>query len=150
MAGGDGLDRGQEGMLMAVWSRGFPRTLEAAGHARGFVRDVLSSRIPPQVLDDVILMTSELAINGVRHVPRADGDWLEVLVDHGDDVLKVSIRDPGKDFAGNLPSAEEIGGWGLRLVSELSSRWGVTPDSDGTAVWFEVDQPMSRGDWPAL
>jgi anti-sigma regulatory factor (Ser/Thr protein kinase) len=138
---------------MPVWSRRFPRTLEAAGQARGFVRDVLSTRIPPQVLDDVILMTSELAINGVKHVPPAEGDWLEVLVNHGDDMLKVSVRDPGKDFAINqdLPSSEEIGGWGLNLVSSLSSRWGVAPQPDGTAVWFEVDRPAEGdGEWPVL
>jgi serine/threonine-protein kinase RsbW len=138
---------------MAVWSRGFPRTLEAAGEARGFVRDVLSSRIPPQVLDDVILMTSELAINGVRHVPPAEGDWLEVLVDHGDDVLKVSVRDPGTEFADNeeIRSSGEVGGWGLHLVSSLSSRWGVAPDRDGTAVWFEVDRPAAGNqEWPVL
>ena len=138
---------------MPVWSRGFPRTLEAAGKARGFLREVLSSRIPPQVLDDVILMTSELAVNGVRHVPAPEGDWLEVLVDYGDDVLKVSVRDPGKDFAtkDGLHSSGEVGGWGLSLVSSLSSRWGVAPEPDGTAVWFEVDRPAAGdADWPAL
>ena len=135
---------------MPVWSRGFPRTLEAAGKARSFLREVLGSRIPHQVLDDVILMTSELAINAVRHVPSAEGDWLEVLVDHGDDVLRISVRDPGKDFANErVSSAGEIGGWGLHLVGELSSRWGVAPDSDGTAVWFEV-RADSRDTWPAL
>jgi anti-sigma regulatory factor (Ser/Thr protein kinase) len=137
---------------MAVWSRGFPRTLQAAGQVRSFVRDVLARRIPSQLLDDVTLMTSELAINSVRHVPAGEGDWLEVLVDHGDEVLKVSVRDPGTDFAMDEDVSEttEIAGWGLRLVSGLSSRWGVAPDSDGTAVWFEVDSPGESKDWPAL
>jgi hypothetical protein len=65
-------------------------------------------------------MTSELAINGVRHVPAAQSDWLEVLVDQGDDVLKVSVRGPGKDFARNegVAEVEEIGGWGLPLVNK--------------------------------
>jgi anti-sigma regulatory factor (Ser/Thr protein kinase) len=137
---------------MPVWSRGFPRTLEAAGKVRGFLREVLSSRIPPKILDDVVLMTSELAMNSVRHVPAGEGDWLEVSVDYGDDVLKVSVRDPGTDFAKNedIPGAGEIGGWGLRLVSNLSSRWGVDPDSEGTSVWFEVDGRWGGGELPAL
>jgi anti-sigma regulatory factor (Ser/Thr protein kinase) len=138
---------------MPVWSRGFTRTLEAAGEARGFLREVLSSRVPPNLLDDVILMTSELAINGVRHVPAAEGEWLEVLVEYGDDVLKVSVRDPGTDFASkeDISSSGEIGGWGLSLVSGLSSRWGVAPESGGTAVWFEVARPAAgNGEWPAL
>ncbi len=137
---------------MPIWSRGFPRNLEAAGEARGFVRQVLSTRIPPQVLADVLLMTSELAINGARHVPEDQGDWLEVLVDLGEDLLRVSVRDPGTDFdPGDIARVQEIGGWGLRLVSGLSSRWGVEPGSDGTDVWFEVDRPSEgTGDWPAL
>jgi anti-sigma regulatory factor (Ser/Thr protein kinase) len=135
-------------MVMPVWSRRFSRSLEAAGEARGFLRDVLSSRIPPVVLDDAILMTSELAINGVRHVPAAEGDWLEVSVDHGDDALTVSVRSPGKDFAisEDLSRRGEIGGWGLHFVGELSSRWGVTPDPDGTTVWFEMAWPASDRD----
>jgi anti-sigma regulatory factor (Ser/Thr protein kinase) len=126
---------------MPVWSRRFPRTLEAAGEARGFIRDVLSSRIPPVVLDDAVLLTSELAMNGVRHVPAAEGDWLEVVVDQGDDLLKITVRTPGKDFAReeDPSSAGEVGGWGLQLVGALSSRWGVAPDPEGTAVWFEID-----------
>jgi anti-sigma regulatory factor (Ser/Thr protein kinase) len=130
---------------MPVWSRRFPRTLEAAGGARGFLRDVLRSRVPPRVLDDVILLTSELAINGVRHVPAAQGDWLEVLVDQGDNVLKVSVRSPGTDFARDedISRPGEAGGWGLHLVQALSSRWGVASDTDGTAVWFEIDQPAT-------
>lgn len=133
---------------MPVWSRRFPRTLEAAGGARGFLRDVLSSRIPPVVLDDVILLTSELAMNGVRHVPAAEGDWLDVSVDQGDEVLKVAVRSPGKDFASSqdLSRSGEVGGWGLHFVSELSSRWGVSPDTDGTAVWFEMDWRAGNGE----
>jgi anti-sigma regulatory factor (Ser/Thr protein kinase) len=130
-----------EGVMMPVWSQRFPRSLEAAGEARGFLRDMLSNRIPPVALEDALLLTSELAMNGVRHVPAAEGDRLEVSVDHGDDSLKVSVRGPGKDFATskNLYRRGEVGGWGLHLVGVLSSRWGVTPDSHGTAVWFEMD-----------
>jgi anti-sigma regulatory factor (Ser/Thr protein kinase) len=133
---------------MPVWSRTFPRSLEAAGEARGFLRDVLSNRVPPVVLDDAILLTSELTVNGVRHVPAAEGDWLEVSVDHADEVLKVAVRSPGKDFAGSqdLSRRGEVGGWGLHLVGELSSRWGVTPDTAGTAVWFEMDWRAAEGE----
>jgi anti-sigma regulatory factor (Ser/Thr protein kinase) len=134
-----------------IWSRGFSRNLEAAGEARGFVRQVLSSRIPPQALADVLLMTSELAINGARHVPQERGDRLEVRIDHGDEVLRISVRDPGTDFdPADIARVDEIGGWGLRLVGALSSRWGVEPSSGGTDVWFEVDRPNeAEGGSPA-
>jgi serine/threonine-protein kinase RsbW len=133
------------------WSRGFSRNLEAAGEARGFVRQVLGGRVHPQVLADVLLMTSELAINGARHVPEDRGDRLEVMIDQGNEVLRISVRDPGTDFdPADIARVHEIGGWGLRLVNSLSSRWGVEPSSDGTDVWFEVDRPTEgKGDRPA-
>jgi anti-sigma regulatory factor (Ser/Thr protein kinase) len=132
---------------MPVWSRRFRRTLEAAGEARGFLRDVLRSRIPPGVLEDAVLLTSELAMNGVRHVPAAEGDWLEVSVDQGADMLRISVLSPGKEFAReeDPSSPGEVGGWGLHMVGALSSRWGVAPDREGTAVWFEIDR---EGDSP--
>jgi anti-sigma regulatory factor (Ser/Thr protein kinase) len=132
---------------MAVSSRRFPRTLEAAGQARAFLREVLSSRIPPVVLDDAILLASELTMNGVRHVSAAEGDWLEVSVDQGDEVLTVAVRSPGKDFTSSrdLSRRGEVGGWGLHFVGELSSRWGISPDPDGTAVWFEMDWRAAEG-----
>jgi anti-sigma regulatory factor (Ser/Thr protein kinase) len=52
-------------------------------------------------------MTSELAINSARHVPSDQGDWLEVLVDDGDEVLRVSVRDPGMGVA---PFEAVVGG----------------------------------------
>jgi anti-sigma regulatory factor (Ser/Thr protein kinase) len=97
-------------------------------------------------------MTSELAINSARHVPSDQGDWLEVLVDDGDVVLRISVRDPGTGFHTNdVARAQEVGGGGLQLVSGLSSRWGVAPNSEGTGVWFELDRPTGgNGEWPAL
>ena len=68
-------------------------------------------------------------------------------MDQDDGVLKVDVRSPGKDFASgqDLARSGEVGGWGLHFVRELSSRWGVSPDTDGTAVWFEMDWRASEG-----
>ena len=94
----------------------------------------------PVVLNDAVLLTSELAMNGVRHVPAAEGDWLEITVDQDVDALTVNVRSPGKNFASEDLSRTGEGRLGSALVGELSSRWGVvTPDSDGTAVWFRMD-----------
>jgi len=102
---------------MPIWSRGFSRTLDAAGGGRGFLRETLRTRIPPKVLDDVILMTSELTMNGVKHVPAAKGDRLEVLVEYGDGVLKISVRHPGTDFG----SKEDIPKPGKSGVGDYTS-----------------------------
>ena len=34
------------------------------------------------------------------------------------------------------PSVE--GGWGLRIVDQLSSRWGVSSEGERRVVWFEL------------
>jgi hypothetical protein len=34
--------------------------------------------------------------------------------------------------------AEGPGRWGLRIVDELSSRWGAEVEADGKTVWFEL------------
>lgn len=34
-------------------------------------------------------------------------------------------------------------GWGLQIVSALSSRWGAVADEGGKRVWFELDIPAA-------
>jgi hypothetical protein len=47
------------------------------------------------------------------------------------------------DDSSNPPvrrAAGETGGWGLGLLDELSTHWGVDQQSDdGKIVWFEID-----------
>ena len=38
-------------------------------------------------------------------------------------------------------AADETGGWGIGLLDELSTQWGVDQHSDGKTVWFEIDDP---------
>jgi hypothetical protein len=48
-------------------------------------------------------------------------------------------RDDGFSASPVRANPAATGGWGVYLVDELSSPWGVA-EGDGTRVWFEVDR----------
>jgi anti-sigma regulatory factor (Ser/Thr protein kinase) len=129
-------------------SRTVPSLPTAFVEARRFVREVVEGAVPPQTLDDTLLLTSELVTNAVRHVAHSTEDQIEVAVSVDERVLRVTVRDQGPGFEPNRRSARsQAGGWGLDLVRTLSSRWGVQRDDHGTDVWFEIDlaRPATKG-----
>ena len=120
--------------------RRFARTPEAPGRARRFIRDVVGADIPPDKLQDALLLTSELVANATRHVDPALGDSIAVSVTSGDSSLTVTVSDPGGGFdpADRRPPSDE-GGWGLLLVERIAARWQVAPSDRGTEVSFVVE-----------
>ena len=94
--------------------------------------------LPPELMQVVVLLASELVSNAVRHAEaHAVAVRFEVMNSH----VRVEVTDegPGFDPTGLAPQPERQGGWGLRLVDELASRWGAT-DGNGFKVWFELDR----------
>jgi anti-sigma regulatory factor (Ser/Thr protein kinase) len=76
---------------------------------------------------------SELVTNVVRHA-HTDLE-LSVCLRCGNVCLAVD------DYNRQMPrirSDPGEGGWGLRLVAELSDRWGIEPQPGGKAVWLEL------------
>jgi anti-sigma regulatory factor (Ser/Thr protein kinase) len=82
------------------------------------------------------LLLSEVVTNAVRH---ARGGTILVAVTLSPSHLLAQVHDDSS----NLPvrrGAGETGGWGLGLLDELSTQWGVDQHSeDGKTVWFEID-----------
>jgi anti-sigma regulatory factor (Ser/Thr protein kinase) len=110
--------------------------LTAPREARWAVEAHLDDALGERELNEVRLMTSELVTNALRHGEISDGIVLHVAV--SDRQVRVEVRDDGPGFA---PSPDlQPGGYGLRLVDELATRWGASGD-DGTCVWFELDLP---------
>ena len=121
-----------------------PNQAEAAGAARNALTALNGSLglVSSTRLRDVQLLISELVANAFRHAD-APGAPVFVAVRASDAVLRVEVRDMGAGFdpaSLEPPVAEQGGGWGLRLVGILATRWGVERDA-GTTVWFEVDRP---------
>jgi len=84
-------------------------------------------------LDDTLLVVSELVTNVVLH----SGAGGELRLDPGPPI-RVAIHDRSSVQPSTLATAGGHGGFGLRLVDQLSSEWGVAPDGSGKVVWVAV------------
>ena len=95
------------------------------------------------MLDQAMLLVSELVTNSVRHGGLRPDQEIEVTVRASPHHLRVEVVEPGEGFElapTRLPRRGiPAGGWGLYLVDRLSSAWGVE-GSGVTKVWFEMDR----------
>jgi len=114
---------------------------DAAGHARRFLRTQLHGRVPEAVLEDAVLLTTELVANGVRHGGAGPAELVHLRVEGGA-VVRIEVQDPGPtalaEVAPRAPDLDRGGGLGLHIVDRVSSRWGVGARGAGTSVWFEL------------
>jgi anti-sigma regulatory factor (Ser/Thr protein kinase) len=95
------------------------------------------------VVDDAALLVSEIVSNSVRHARLDKSDAIQVRVRGSDSMLHVDVIDPGPGFdPGRVRPSGREGGWGLRLLDRLATRWGVERN-DVTKVWFELTAPVS-------
>ncbi|MBE2315658.1 SpoIIE family protein phosphatase [Solirubrobacter sp. CPCC 204708] len=118
-----------------------PGGLQASAAARGVVADTLAGVASRGELDDLLIIVTELVNNAVVHGGATDaGDRVLVHVAAADERLRAEVSSRGAPFELRPPSAvEEPGGFGLLLVDQLSSRWGVD-GGDDFCVWFEIDR----------
>jgi serine phosphatase RsbU (regulator of sigma subunit)/anti-sigma regulatory factor (Ser/Thr protein kinase) len=134
--------------------------------ARAVVRAILAEARLTELLDEALLLTTELATNGVMHA----GTDLDIEVTADNDGVTVTVTDFARGpverlAAGPIPSdaaarpAEPSSftvddpafdpdvserGRGLLLVDHFASRWGTTHMPAGKGVWFRLDR--WRGD----
>jgi anti-sigma regulatory factor (Ser/Thr protein kinase) len=113
-----------------------PARPEAARMAR---RELLSRGLDDDLSHTVMLLTTELIANAVRHAGMdPEEDRLVFFGRLRPDLVRVEIGDSGPGFA--REDAESAGGFGMRLLGKLASRWGCERTDQGFRVWFEVDQ----------
>ena len=108
----------------------------------------LEERLDPNVLFDIRLLVSELVTNCVKHARVGPEESIMLNVDIREDDVRVSVVDEGPGFEQpekpvSEAAAEAGSGWGLFLVDQLSTTWGVERKA-GATVWFEV--PRHRED----
>lgn len=100
--------------------------------------------LPRDLMQVIVLLASELVSNAVKH---ADAQLIGVRFQVLPQSVRLEVADAGPGFgqggAGADPLA--VGGWGLHLVDELSSRWGVA-DESGARVWLEIDRESVNPD----
>ncbi len=88
-------------------------------------------------VDLLVLLTSELASNAIRHA----GTDFVVNVDRTPDGVRVAVADHAPTAA-VLPQ-EPGGGFGLGIVAALAERWGSAGEASGKTVWFELPATVS-------
>ncbi|MFJ1705447.1 ATP-binding protein [Kitasatospora sp. NPDC088346] len=147
-----------------------PHGPASVGVARRRLRRDLGDReIPDSVIDDAVLILSELLSNSCRYArplvrlaePEQDGDAGAVLVrwqTHGDGLLTLEVTDGGAATRPlpARPSVTARGGRGLNIVGELASDWGVRHAPGRVTVWAELPadgrrpaaNPAGRPDGP--
>src|SRR5436305_81491 len=115
-----------------------PARPDAARQAR---RELLTRGLDEDVSHTVTLLTTELITNALRHAGMDPAS--ERIVFFGrmsPDLVRVEIGDSGPGFE----PGESEGGFGMRLLDKLASRWGCERSGQGFRVWFEVDRRRRR------
>lgn len=123
-------------------SRAFPNDPAAVRAARRFAVQELSD-YPPELLEVIELLVSELAGNCVRHTDSSFA--VRIGADQRRIRISVSDRGPGDPVVRAL-DPDAVAGRGLALVEMLSSSWGVrrSRSRGGKAVWFVLELPNKR------
>jgi anti-sigma regulatory factor (Ser/Thr protein kinase) len=121
---------------LSVQLSGGPYAAASARRALGSLRDLVG----PERLDDLCLLVSELVTNGVRHAAAGESDELSLAVRRIGATLRVEVTDPGPGFtrASHPGGGDEHGGWGLYLVDQLATSWGIDGSDGRNVVWFEL------------
>jgi sigma-B regulation protein RsbU (phosphoserine phosphatase) len=113
--------------------------------ARAVVRSVLTEAHLDELLNEALLLTTELSTNAVLHA----GTELDIEVVADPNGLTVTVTDFATSPVESLtarPRNDEVDvseiserGRGLLLVDHFASRWGTTHMPTGKGVWFRLD-----------
>ncbi|MEU7865488.1 SpoIIE family protein phosphatase [Dactylosporangium sp. NPDC049140] len=129
-----------------------PADHSSPGLARDAIRTIVHERDLGPVLDEALLLVTELTTNSVVHA----GTEVDLEITAGDASLTVAVLDfqPGaiapsfpETTGGELPER----GRGLLLVEQMATAWGTVHFSGGKGVWFRLDvSPEQRPGVPAF
>ncbi|MFE0099162.1 ATP-binding protein [Streptomyces sp. NPDC059009] len=136
-------------------SMAVPHGPAGVGEARHRMRDQLRvSGVSESVIDDAVLILSELLSNACRHGRplgeglSGDGDVRAAWRVDRTGRLTVEVTDGGGPTrpAPAKPSVTAHGGRGLNIISALADAWGVRDDIHGEVTVWVVVQPGHRSE----
>ncbi|MFV0133291.1 SpoIIE family protein phosphatase [Streptomyces sp. HMX87] len=145
-----GLDTvpGEKGTRSSVITARAAASFEPVGRsvasARSFVRDTLQGWGYADIVDDAVVLTSELVTNAVVHA----GTAADVVCLRSDEGVRIEVADryperevPLQGSPATMGSPDREGGRGLQLCAALAARWGVEYAPTHKNVWFHLDLP---------
>lgn len=131
-------------MITARAAASFDPVSRSVATARSFVRDTLQGWGFADIVDDAVVLTSELVTNAVVHA----GTSADVLCLRSEDGVRIEVADrypereiPLQSSAINMGSPDREGGRGLQLCAALAGHWGVEYTPTHKQVWFQLDLP---------
>ncbi|MER0483035.1 SpoIIE family protein phosphatase [Streptomyces sp. Edi2] len=144
-------------MITARAAATFEPVGRSVATARAFVRDTLQGWGCADIVDDAVVLTSELVTNAVVHA----GTAADVLCLRNEDGVRITVADRYPEREIPLQNAGQVvvhpdreGGRGLLLCGALATRWGVEYTAAQKHVWFHLDLPErpagTRSAGPAL
>ncbi|MFB8773109.1 SpoIIE family protein phosphatase [Streptomyces broussonetiae] len=137
--------RSRSSVITARAAASFEPVGRSVAAARSFVRDTLQGWGFADIVDDAVVLTSELVTNAVVHA----GTAADVLCLRSEDGVRIEVADryperevPLQSSAVNMGSPDREGGRGLQLCAALAGRWGVEYTPTHKQVWFQLDLPQ--------
>ncbi|MEU2244947.1 SpoIIE family protein phosphatase [Streptomyces sp. NPDC018338] len=133
--------RTRSAVITARATASFEPVGRSVAAARAFVRDTLQGWGHSELVDDAVVLTSELVTNAVIHA----GTAAEVLCLRSEDSIRVEVADryPEREIpvqsGRTLGSPDRENGRGLLLCAALAHRWGVDYSPTRKHVWFHLD-----------
>jgi anti-sigma regulatory factor (Ser/Thr protein kinase) len=117
--------------------------VSAAVAARALVREVCAAWGLWDVVDEAVLVVSELVSNAVDHARSAS----RVMLSLDGRGLTIAVRDSCVCEPPRPRPLKPAGtrGRGLFIVSAVSSAWGVEEHADGKTIWAVLTAPDQRG-----
>jgi anti-sigma regulatory factor (Ser/Thr protein kinase) len=89
-----------------------------------------------EAVDEIAIVASELVTNALMH---AHGQ-VEVAVQRNDHAVRLEVSD-GSALVPIIREVtnQETTGRGMRIVEQLTDRWGADAGPGGKTVWVEID-----------
>ncbi|GGW22757.1 hypothetical protein GCM10010350_00020 [Streptomyces galilaeus] len=131
-------------MITARAAATFEPVGRSVATARAFVRDTLQGWGFADIIDDAVVLTSELVTNAVVHA----GTHADLLCLRHEDGVRIEVADrypereiPLQGSLATMGSPDREGGRGLQLCAAIAGRWGVDYTPTHKTVWFQLDLP---------
>ncbi|HEY3603597.1 MAG TPA: ATP-binding protein [Sporichthyaceae bacterium] len=122
--------------------------------------DLLSRDLPARVVQDALLVLTEILTNAIRHAPPLPSGLVRMSWELCADSVRIEITDGGSPEwlgqalasggPGKVPRRASLapGGRGMLIIDALCPEWGIRPSTEGKTVWAGVpartDQPAAK------
>jgi serine/threonine-protein kinase RsbW len=122
----------------------FPNAPSSIPAARHLVRiDLAAKQLPQRVIDDSVLVVSELMTNAVRHAQplRTHGrPAIRLRWTAERDRVSIDVTDGGGPNRPHVeaPGLADVGGRGLAIVQAVADDWGVTRVGPAVTVYAVI------------